>query len=138
MDKVKMPVMRGPFATDITTSLPAGKWKTVSELIDNHIPIMTDPMGRYWDQPQREEIYVQHGKAYMSAAAAKKLQTYSHSFPSGVYVGKMWKRVMYNGDAYLLWFRHKTQPGTVCSQVIVDQRLIVITDKPDPYYLDEH
>lgn len=57
------------------------------------IPPMLDPLGRYWLQPKREEIEVDATHAVMSRSAFAKLSDYSRSQPSGVYSGKMWKRL---------------------------------------------
>jgi len=59
----------------------------------NHaIPEMTDPMGRYWDQPDRSLIEVDDTHALMSLRTFRELKEYSASNPSGVYPGKMWKQ----------------------------------------------
>jgi hypothetical protein len=56
------------------------------------IPPMTDPLGLHWKQPPREEITIDDLHALMSQRAFDRLAEYSTSVPSGVYVGKMWKR----------------------------------------------
>ena len=56
------------------------------------IPEMTDPMGKYWDQPSRRLIEVDTTHALMSQRTFEQLCNYSGSIPSGVYVGKMWRR----------------------------------------------
>lgn len=55
------------------------------------IPPMTDPMGQYWDQPSRFEIEIDETHAMMTRETFDKLRNYSHSQPTGVYPGKMWK-----------------------------------------------
>ena len=59
----------------------------------NHIPPITDPMGSGWDQPSRSDIDFINGRAVMTKATFDKLPEYSASLPSGVYEGKMWKRL---------------------------------------------
>jgi hypothetical protein len=56
------------------------------------IPEMTDPLGKYWDQPDRSAITIDDTHALMTTATFKKLGEYSASCPSGVYPGKMWSR----------------------------------------------
>ena len=54
------------------------------------IPPMTDPLGRYWHQPDAGEIMIDATHAMMPAETLKALPEYSSSNPSGVYSGKMW------------------------------------------------
>ena len=56
------------------------------------IPLITDPMGRGWSQPDRREIVIDDTSALMTRRVFNQLHEYSASFPSGVYPGKMWKR----------------------------------------------
>ena len=65
----------------------------------NFIPEMTDPLSRYWKQPDRESIRLDNNNAYMSWDTAMKLADYTGSMPTGAYTGKMWR----NGD-WLVWF----------------------------------
>lgn len=56
------------------------------------IPPITDPMGKYWNQPSRDQIEVDDTHALMSQQTFKQLPEYSTTFPTGVYDGKMWRR----------------------------------------------
>jgi hypothetical protein len=56
------------------------------------IPLITDPMGCSWEQPDRSEIMLDNTHALMTRRTFNKLHEYSATFPSGVYLGKMWKR----------------------------------------------
>jgi hypothetical protein len=67
------------------------------------IPEMTDPLGAYWEQPDRQMIFIRDGKALLDPQDFKKLSSYDTSLPSGVYPGKMWKRTN-AGVSYLCWF----------------------------------
>ena len=58
----------------------------------NIIPNMTDPLGKYWEQPDKENILLDDTYALMEKADFDKLCNYEASFPSGVYLGKMWRR----------------------------------------------
>lgn len=76
------------------------------------IPPMTDPLSKHWDQPKTDLITFSEGYklAIMDAAAFDALHDYSHSQPSGVYAGKMWKRK--SGKKWLLcWFGIDTDPN---------------------------
>ena len=57
----------------------------------NVIPRITNPLGACWKQPRLSEIEIDETHALMSEQSISKLSDYSHSMPSGVYVGKMWK-----------------------------------------------
>ena len=56
------------------------------------IPPITDPLGRYWEQPRRQDIEIDDEHAIMTRATFDALHEYSCSAPSGVYPGKMWRR----------------------------------------------
>lgn len=56
------------------------------------IPPITDPLGRSWRQPDRSLIEIDDTHALMTRLTFESLADYSASNPSGVYVGKMWRR----------------------------------------------
>jgi hypothetical protein len=58
----------------------------------NEIPPITDPLGKYWDQPARSEILVDEKHAVMTEETFRLLHEYSATNPTGVYPGKMWRR----------------------------------------------
>ncbi len=60
--------------------------------IRNTIPPITEPMGKYWDQPPVAEIRIDDEFATMSQKTFDALHDYSCSKPTGVYPGKMWRR----------------------------------------------
>ncbi len=67
--------------------------KTITQSIADVIPPMTHPLARHWDQPDRSEIVFGGDQVFMTFATWKKLREYSASIPSGVYEGKMWRRL---------------------------------------------
>ncbi|NNS07311.1 hypothetical protein [Erwinia sp. JH02] len=71
---------------------------------DNIIPEITHELGRYWQQPRRENILVDDTHAVMNRRDFDSLADYSRSIPSGVYPGKMWKAIMPDGRKLLCWF----------------------------------
>lgn len=92
------------------------------------IPPITDPMGKYWKQPDRREILIDETHAVMSQRTFEQLATYSASFPTGVYEGKMWKR--HNGahdqeflarggkpEWYLVWYGKHPDPEKVSNNL---------------------
>lgn len=84
--------------------------------LDTHpIPAMTDPMGKHWDQPPREEILVDDRVAVMTEKTFRKLHEYSYSNPTGVYPGKMWcrlYRISPSQTGYLLcWYGVSSDPN---------------------------
>lgn len=58
------------------------------------IPVMDDPLGRYWKQPAglRDRVLIDDKHAVVSAADFAALSEYSSTIPSGVYPGKVWRR----------------------------------------------
>ncbi len=74
------------------------------------IPAMTDPLGKYWDQPSRNEILIDDSIALMSRATFCKLLAYNTTIPSGVYEGKMWSRVNQYSPNRLCWFGPSSNP----------------------------
>lgn len=68
------------------------------------IPPITDPMGRYWDQPPRERILVDDDWALMTRADWHALHHYNHSIPTATYAGKMWGYTDRDGMPFLCWF----------------------------------
>lgn len=63
-------------------------------MAEHRIPPMTDPLGRHWSQPSRHEILDVNDDSdsvTMSRTAFLQLKDYSHSIPTGVYIGKMWR-----------------------------------------------
>ena len=69
----------------------------------NGIPVITNPLGKYWKQPEVEQIELDNNHALMSKKTFNKLQEYSCSQPTGVYEGKMWKSKTIDGWV-LRWF----------------------------------
>lgn len=74
------------------------------------IPQISDPLGKHWEQPKREDLTIAGGNVFMSISDFGKLRNYSSSVPSGVYVGKMWK-AQRRGIWFLCWFDVHPDPG---------------------------
>lgn len=87
----------------------------------NIVPPMTDPLGRHWEQPNRDEILIDDTHAVMTEATLNKLHNYSASTPSGVYHGKMWRGEC-DGSWFLRWWGQSDKPD-MCSG---NQRPILI------------
>lgn len=77
------------------------------------IPQITDPLGRYWEQPSRDGILVDDKHALMDYRTFEKLLDYSSSQPTGVYPGKMWRSRRRDGWV-LCWYGDVTEDGKVC------------------------
>lgn len=106
------------------------------------IPPITHPLGRYWNQPKREEMLVDEIYAMMSKQTFDQLAEYSATIPTGVYAGKMWKRQatrwakdpegkpMHLGiDWYLCWFVDiKATDGTDRDMCMIKQARILLID----------
>ncbi len=69
----------------------------------NAIPVITNPLGKYWKQPEVEQIELDDTHALMSKEIFDELLEYSCSQPTGVYEGKMWKSKTIDGWI-LRWF----------------------------------
>lgn len=98
------------------------------------IPLITDPLGKHWKQPDRSEIELDDTHALMSFATFEKLAEYSGTRPTGVYPGKMWRRHdgVFDGDfrarggkpTWLLCWYGNSAPG-YCSN---HHRVIILLD----------
>lgn len=88
------------------------------------IPPITDPLGRHWNQPSREEIAVDEKHAVLSRKTLEKLMNYSHTYPSGTYEGKMWRLVTDDGVNVLCWYVQHADP----SKLTVKYREILLLD----------
>ncbi|WP_414616611.1 hypothetical protein [Stenotrophomonas muris] len=62
---------------------------------------MTNPLGRYWPQPDglRDRVRVFETHATIDEADWERLPRYDGSFPSGTYPGKAWRR-----GKFLCWY----------------------------------
>lgn len=80
---------------------------------NNVIPVITDPLGAHWQQPEIDDIEVDDTHALMSKSSFDKLLEYSTTIPSGVYIGKMWKGQYRQGPWYLAWFSKCDDPKFV-------------------------
>lgn len=90
----------------------------------NIIPLITHPMGKHWNQPALENIEVDDTHALMSQRDFDELADYSHSNPSGVYEGKMWKSKYTEGWLLRWWIISFHTPDSCSFQ----QRVILISD----------
>jgi len=88
----------------------------------NTIPDITEPMGKHWKQPDQGHILIDDDYALMVQWAFDMLHTYSTSYPSGVYPGKMWKAHI-RGTWYLRWYGEVEGCPNLCSN---NQREILI------------
>jgi hypothetical protein len=87
----------------------------MSEVIDfvsavQVIPEMVHPLSKAWDQPKRDLIEISDEFARMSKDTLSCLMNYSHSQPSAIYDGKMWRS--FDGEIWRLrWAGPHTDPG---------------------------
>ncbi len=92
------------------------------------IPAMTDPLGRHWKQPRRDQIEIDCNHALMPRSAFDQLLEYSATTPSGTYPGKMWKAHLPDGRGWALrWYgpSYKEDEKEYCSN---NQKLILIVE----------
>ena len=91
-------------------------------ITNNVIPPMTDSLGAYWTQPERERILLDETHCLMDKESFGLLSDYSRSTPSGVYDGKMWKRQFALDQWELVWFAESEIKDTFD----IDSRIILI------------
>jgi hypothetical protein len=89
--------------------------KNIIKLVDfenkNIIPIMTDPLGKYWDQCDTTKILCDDKFAKIKIEDFLKLHEYSRSTPSGVYTGKCWRMLTREGIWYIAWYGVDPDPN---------------------------
>jgi len=85
------------------------------------VPAIVEPLGKHWQQPDRSELLIDDKSAIMAQDAFDKLAEYSATFPTGVYVGKMWKAQDKEGW-WLMWFDQAKDP-TKCT---IEYRKIIL------------
>jgi hypothetical protein len=97
--------------SELRTAAEIAMLGTPSErVLNNIIPPMVHPLGKHWDQPPVDCIQVNDTHATMSQQAFDDLADYSHSQPTGVYEGKMWK-AHYELDGWVLhWWGPSLNP----------------------------
>jgi hypothetical protein len=78
------------------------------------VPPITELVGRSWRQPNRARIVIDDAYAYMTRSAFEDLAEYSHSMPTGVYDGKMWRSqyATRRGGPFVLFYLHWYAPST--------------------------
>ena len=64
-----------------------------------------------WSQPLTEEIAIDATHAVMTKKTFDQLKDYSYSVPTGVWVGKLWKRQGDDTTWWLCWFNLSEKPG---------------------------
>jgi hypothetical protein len=65
------------------------------------VPEITDPLGKYWDQPPREVILMDDKHAILPER--HNLHEYNHTIPTGTYSGKMWLQ-RWKKQLFLVWY----------------------------------
>lgn len=72
------------------------------------IPVMDDPLGKYWDQPKDiREAPMDDTHVMLTKQQLANLPEYSSTLPSGVYPGKCWLRIE-GRQKLLAWFGDET------------------------------
>lgn len=108
--------------------------KTIKRLDVNNIPDVVSPLGKYWDQPDKENIEVYDDHAKMKVKDLLKLSEYNTSIPTGSYVGKMWRRKL-DGDWLLYWYGYDKEGRNDYVRIL--SRKIVLTDADDFILYDD-
>jgi hypothetical protein len=77
------------------------------------IPPIVDPLGQHWRQPIDIRLApMDDTHVLLTQQQFDGLSDYSHSYPSGTYDGKCWKR---EGEEYwyLCWYQPHATPGKI-------------------------
>lgn len=105
----------------------------LNDQFDNIIPPITDPMGRYWQQPRRDRLLIDDTHAVCSLEDFSVLMEYSSTIPSGKYSGKMWKARRDLGlasgrDGWLLcWYA----PHPYAAELTINSRILLVDRLPE-------
>ena len=93
---------------------------------DEIIPDIVHPLGKYWEQPNRDNILIDDKHALMSKHSLDGLHEYSMSIPTGVYTGKMWKSKVL-GKWLLRWFGNENDKGLL---PILSREILIREETP--------
>ena len=85
------------------------------------IPPITDPLGRYWDQPNRENILIDKDNAMMTDGEFCQLANYELTNPTGTYIGKMWRA----GNT-LRWYDRIEDTPNMGKVILIETREILV------------
>lgn len=89
------------------------------------IPAMTDPLGKYWDQPHDiRNVVMDDVYAILTPRQFNELAEYSATMPTGVYPGKCWKRVQ-KDSSFLVWYGECEDPK-LCT---INKRIILLVEE---------
>ena len=86
------------------------------------IPDMIHPLGKHWQQPNRDNILIDDTYALMNNRSLGELYEYSMSIPTGVYEGKMWKARSKN-RWFLRWYGVENEEGLL--PILIREIIIV-------------
>jgi hypothetical protein len=77
------------------------------------IPIMDDPLGKYWEQPADiRQALMDDTHVILTLRQIEQLKEYSSTMPTGVYPGKCWQRKERDPDRHLLvWYGDENNEG---------------------------
>ena len=92
----------------------------------NTIPPIPHEWRGSWRQPKVEDIVVYDEIARMSFKDYNELHEYSGTYPTGVYIGKMFKRKGLDG-MMLVWYSYDREGDM--NRLSINYRDIEITDK---------
>lgn len=89
----------------------------------DYIPPITSPLGRFWEQPKREDILMDDQYAIMTMETYRRLHEYNTTYPTGVYEGKMWSTFHPLHGMYLRWWA-PTEDPKMCK--VLFRKIIVV------------
>lgn len=76
------------------------------------IPVMDDPLGKYWEQPRDiRQAPMDETHVILTPRQIDGLLEYSRTMPSGCYPGKCWLRIE-RDRRLLVWFGDETPQHT--------------------------
>lgn len=82
----------------------------IRDLDSRVIPIMTNPLGKFWRQPSLSKLFFREDYVLMDKEYFDILHNYESSYPSGVYEGKIWR-----SGGTLMWYDLHETDKNLCT-----------------------
>lgn len=92
-------------------------------MLNNVIPPIIEPLGRFWKQPDLADILIDDTHAVVSTADFIRLADYSCSLPSGVYSGKVWRGMHSETHEWQLFWYSDSRYERHC---LINRRILLV------------
>ncbi|MBP1615727.1 MAG: hypothetical protein H6Q13_3175 [Bacteroidetes bacterium] len=91
----------------------------------NIIPLMINPLGSCWRQPNTNRILVDDNYAVMGKLDFDMLMDYTRSQPTGLYDGKMWKAQYWENNKLEWYLCYCNNENVVTNEIDICYREIL-------------